>query len=145
MQVLVAVDLNDADADAFVAQAATWVAALGGVADLLFVDESADQHPYISEPALRASMSVHYDDWRRQMAKRIEALRDTLPQSARGRAELVRGRAAPVILERLEAGHDVVILGNRAASGLARLAHGVVAERVSRQATKPVVILPRAQ
>jgi len=58
----------------------------------------------------------------RHIAKHIEAVRDTLPKSARGSVDLVRGRVAPAILERFEASREVAILGHLAASGFPRLA-----------------------
>ena len=142
MRVLVAVDLTDDDAAAFVQRAARWAGALGATADLLFVDEAADQHPYILDPTLRAAMSHDYDRWHATMRERLAALAEALKPSVRGEAVVVRGRAAASVLER-SGSYDAVILGNRPASGLARLAHGVVAERVARQSTVPVVILPR--
>jgi nucleotide-binding universal stress UspA family protein len=143
MRLLVAVDLTEDDAAAFVASAAHWAQAVGGTVDLLFVDEAADQHPYVLDPGLRATMSTHYKAWHTEMREALAALLQSLPEEIRGTAEVVRGRAAPVVLEHLE-GHDAVVLGNRPATGLARLAHGVVAERVSRQSAIPVLILPRS-
>jgi len=142
MRILIAVDLTDDDAEAFVAHAVKWVAPLGATLTLAFVDEAADEHPYVLDNVLRAAMSTQYDEWHAQMRDRLAALRDTLPAAQRGEAMVVRGRAAPELLSLLE-DHDAIVLGNRPATGLSRLAHGVVAERVSRQSDKPAIILPR--
>jgi nucleotide-binding universal stress UspA family protein len=143
MRILVAVDLTEEDAQPFVGQATTWVRVVGGTADLVFVDESASENPWILDASLRQTMSSHYEAWAEQMAERLDALRDALPREVRGEARVVKGRPAAVLLELLEAEYDAIIVGNRPATGLSRLAHGVVAERVCRQAQKPVVVLPR--
>ncbi len=143
MRMLVAVDLTEEDAEPFVAHASTWVRVVGGTADLVFVDESASENPWILDGTLRQTMSAHYDKWSEQMAERLDGLRDTLPREVRGDARVVKGRAAAVLLELLEDEYDAIVVGNRPSSGLSRLTHGVVAERICRQSTKPVVVLPR--
>lgn len=142
MRILVAVDLTDADADMYVGQAASWARALEATADLVFVDEAADENPYIYDAALRGVMSTHYDAWHAKMRNRLDELVQSLPREIRGEGRVVRGRATPELLKLLP-DYDTIVLGNRAVSGLSRLAHGVVAERVSRASDKPVVILPR--
>lgn len=139
---LVAVDLTDEDAEAFVERAVAWAGALEAVADLVFVDEAADANPYILDGPLRATMSSQYEAWHQQMRDRLAAIGQTLPEAVRGEVKVVRGRAAPALMELID-GCDVVVVGNRPASGLSRLAHGVVAERIARQSHKPVIVLPR--
>ena len=142
MRVLVAVDLTDEDAEAFVARAVEWAGALGATLDLLFVDEAADENPYILDGQLRATMSVHYEAWHAQMRERLAQVVRDLPDAVRGEGTVVRGRAAAVVAERLD-GYDAAVVGNRPVTGLARLMHGVVAERVVSQSHIPVIILPR--
>jgi nucleotide-binding universal stress UspA family protein len=139
---LIAVDLTDSDAEAFVRKAATWGQKMADTLDLVFVDEAADQNPWIPDGQLRSMMSTHYDAWHEQMRTKLGALLELVPEAVRGEQHVIRGLAAPVLLETL-AGYDGLIVGNRASSGLARLAHGVVAERVTRQSEKPVLVLPR--
>jgi len=139
---LIAVDLTDDDAEDYVERAITWLAPMGGTLDLAFVDEAADEHPYVFDSSLRRAMSVHYDEWHTKVKARLDELQATVPERQRGEAIVVRGRATPELLALLDA-RDAIVLGNRPAAGLSRLAHGVVAERVSRQADKPVLILPR--
>lgn len=142
MNILIAVDLTDEDAEDFVRQAGTWAGALAKKADLVFVDEATDEHPYIVDATLRTSMSAAYEAWHTRMRGKLDRLVDSIPAGARGEPVYVRGQAVPALLELLE-DYDGIVLGNRPTSGLARLVHGVVAERVARASSKPVVILPR--
>lgn len=142
MNILIAVDLTDQDAEAFVRQAGTWAGALAKKADLVFIDEAADEHPYIPDAMLRTTMSTAYEDWHRKMRGKLDTLLEAIPAGVRGESVFERGRATPKLLELLE-GYDAIVVGNRPTSGIARLAHGVVAERVARLSEKPVVILPR--
>ncbi len=143
MRILIAVDLTDSDAEDFVRQAAQWVRGLGETADLMFVDEAADQNPWIGDETLRTLMSTHYDAWHQSLKERLGGLLDAVPEDLRGEAHVVRGRATPTLLDAMSR-YDALIVGNRATSGLARLAHGVVAERLTRQIDKPVLVIPRS-
>jgi len=144
MRILIAVDLTDNDAEDYAGRAARWAAGMGGVVDLMFVDEAADQNPWIGDGQLRSMMSTHYDTWHQGVRDRLSRLLvEVVPEDVRGEAHVVRGRPASVLLER-SADYDALIVGNRATTGLARLAHGVVAERVMRQAAKPVLVIPRS-
>lgn len=142
MRIMIAVDLTDEDADDFVGRAAKWAEALGATADLVFIDEAQDEHPYIMDANLRATMSEHYEAWHREQRDRLGRQLHVLPSHVRGEARVIRGRAAHELLQ-LADSYDAIVLGNRPVSGLARLAHGAIAERVARQAHTPVVILPR--
>jgi nucleotide-binding universal stress UspA family protein len=144
MRILIAVDVTDADAEDFVRRAARLAQGLGDTADLIYVDEAADENPWIGDEQLRAMMSTHYDAWHQGLHDRLARLLvEAVPEGVRGAVHVVRGQAAPVLLEQV-ADYDVLIVGNRPTTGLARLAHGVVAERVMRQSDKPVLVLPRA-
>jgi nucleotide-binding universal stress UspA family protein len=144
MRWLIAVDLTDGDVEDVVDHAATWIDKQGGRADLLFVDEASDHHPYIVDPTLRSTMSAHYQAWHDALAERLLALLLRLPEARRGAVAVGRGRALDEILRRAP-DYDAVVVANRPASGFKRLAHGAVAERLARVIDRPLVILPRGE
>lgn len=143
MRVLVAVDLESEDAADFVQRATEWPVALGATVDLLFVNEAADAHPYVADPHLQQLMSRQYATYHDEMARKLTALLEGMPERNRGHAICVKGRAVPEIVGRVD-GYEALVLGHRNLSALARLGLGMVGERVTRGCRhKNVILVPR--
>jgi nucleotide-binding universal stress UspA family protein len=67
-----------------------------------------------------------------------------LPADVRVETSILHGSATPKLLEALHGGVDLLVMGSRAYGPIGRALVGTVSGSVVRQATCPVVIVPRA-
>ena len=70
--------------------------------------------------------------------------RDALPAALRADAQVLSGLPAHELLEELDKGVDLMVIGSRGYGPLGRALAGSVSIDVIRQAPCPVVLVPRA-
>jgi nucleotide-binding universal stress UspA family protein len=100
---------------------------------------------HVEDPLLRAAAAHHGFDLSDQTREELQRFADTARPTAGGRTTLhVRaGSPAPLVAETARAeGADVIVIGSRGMSGLERFVFGSTAERVLRDADRPVLVVP---
>jgi len=140
--VLVAVDFSDAAADA-VRYADELTRPFDATLHLLHVVPDPLQQPWaIEAPGL--DFPGLADQWRTDAVSRLEALRTSLGlDSSRTRLEVGTGPPHKVIGDyAVEQGVNLIVLGSHGHGPVVHFLLGSVAERVLRQSTCPVLIVP---
>ncbi len=139
MRVLLPVDLTER-AREVVDLAIPWAERLGGVIDLLYVDETAIPLPHVKDAAVQKILEAQWNASRRSSEAQLEALRERLPASSRRHVRLGSGPAGAAIID-LAPHFDLVMVGTHGRDGVSRMWLGSVAEKVVRGAPVPVLVL----
>lgn len=139
MRMLVAVDLTEG-AEQLVEQAVTWAARLSATIDLAYVDEHAYNIYLVQDPAVRGVLDREWSKIREHQTSRMQDLLAKIPESARGEALILTGRAADELVAAGNA-RDVMLVCTHGRKGVNHALLGSVAERVVRLAAVPVVVL----
>jgi len=139
MRALAAIDIH-ANAEQVVAEASRWAGMLGAKLDLSFVDEYEYSAHLIRDPAIRTVVVQQWDQIGATNKAELDRLMALVPQSVRGKAVYLRGRAAQAVSE-AAAGYDALLVATHGRRGLDHFFLGSVAERIVRLAPCPVVVL----
>jgi nucleotide-binding universal stress UspA family protein len=137
---MLAVHLHEGAEDV-VAEAVRWAERLSATLDLAFVDEYQYNLYLVDDPGVRSVLDEQWSRVHDEAKAKLDALVATVPESVRGEARFLEGRAAEEIVE---AGRtaDAILIGTHGRKGVAHLLLGSVAERVVRTSSVPVVVLP---
>jgi nucleotide-binding universal stress UspA family protein len=135
MRLLMAVDLND-HAEELVTQGAAWARRLGGILDLIYVDDVY----LVQDPAIRSVLVAQWTQIRKEQDQRLAGLLATLPEDLRGEI-LYRSGSAPDEIAAAAKGRDLVLISTHGRRGLSHALLGSVAERVVRLSPVPVLVL----
>ena len=139
MRFLLAIDIHDAPID-LMEQAMSWVTAVGGSLDLIYVDEYRYNTYLVADPAVQAVLDDQWQRIQEENEARLAELVSTLPDPIRGRGVYKVGRAHQQVLE-VCPHYDAIMIGTHGRRGLEHAVLGSVAERVVRRAPRPVIVL----
>lgn len=127
--VAVGYDLSD-ESEVALGLAADLAGAAGGTLRILTADDSG---------------AAVLEDAREHLRRTVMERRDSLPSELRADGQVVlRGEPTRVLLDELDKGVDLMVMGSRGYGPLGRALLGSVAAHVVRRAPCPVVIVPRA-
>ena len=136
--VAVGYDLSP-ESEAAVDMAAELATAAEGTIRILTVDDQRS----VRYSGFAAPIGV-IEGARQQLRERVMARRDGLPAVLRADATVLSGSPAPELLEELDKGVDVMVLGSRGYGPIGRALAGSVSADVVRGAPCPVVLVARA-
>lgn len=139
MRLLVALDVHD-QAERVLAEARGWAERLGARLDLAYVDEYRYNLYLVQDPAVRTVLDDQWSHIRDDNHRRLEQLRDALPEAIRGEALYLTGRATDELIEAAK-GRDALLIATHGRSGVAHFFLGSVAERVVRSCPVPTLVL----
>lgn len=142
MQIVFAVDLRSASAEAEIAEAVRWAISFGATLDLAFVDDYEYSAYRIRDRSIRDTVVAQWGRVQQSHRAELDRLVDDLPDAVRGKARYLQGRAAPALRD-IEGGYDLLVVSTRGRTGLAHAFLGSVAERIVRESTIPVLVLRR--
>lgn len=139
MRVLLAIDVHDR-ADEVLAEAGRWAERMGAKLDLAYVDEYRYNLYLVQDPAVRTVLDDQWAHIRDDNHARLQQLRDSLPESIRGEASYLSGRAVEQIVDAART-RDALMVATHGRKGFAHFFLGSIAERVVREATVPTLVL----
>jgi nucleotide-binding universal stress UspA family protein len=138
--VAVGYDLSS-ESEAAVDLAAELAAAAEGTIRILTVDEPRSAR---YADLMAGSAGVPYEDSRDRLRARVMKRRDDLPRALRADARIRSGFPVTELIDELEQGVDLLVIGSRGYGPIGRALVGSVAADVIRAAPCPVVLVPRA-
>lgn len=130
------------ESEAAVDLAAELARAAEGTLRLLSVDEPRAARS--ADVIAGAYAARPFADGRERLRTRVMERRDALPAVLRADATILSGFPAPELLEEIDKGVDLVVLGSRGYGPLGRALVGSVSADVIRASPCPVVLVPRA-
>jgi nucleotide-binding universal stress UspA family protein len=139
MDAMLAVDLEQ-DAQDLVTQASTWAARLGATLHVRSASTLLWTADEVFGGTETAALAMEWEKVRAVEERKAQAVSNLVPEPMRGSFKVLTGRAADALVEEA-VHHDLVILGTHGRRGLSRLFLGSVAERVVREASRPVLVL----
>jgi nucleotide-binding universal stress UspA family protein len=139
MNVLLALDLAH-DPEQVVDAAAPHLDRLAAKADLTWIDRFAEASAWSKSSETREILAAQHAALREEAAEHLRALLARLPASQQGRTVIDEGDPVDAIVAR-SSSYQLVVVGTHGRRGFAHLALGSVAERVSRLAQAPVLVV----
>ena len=140
MNVLVAIDL-EYQPEAAVDAVASWMARLGGKANLVYVDPVRPALYMIWNREVHQAAERELERHRAHCVASLEQLAQRLPAEYRGTVTLADGKAADALLTRAKE-HDLVVVFAKQRGPLQQAILGSVAEKVVRACPVPIMVLP---
>lgn len=142
MNLLLAIDIHHENAADLVAEGGRWARSVGGLLDLVFVDEEAHDAAYgIRDPQIQQMVVSSWGRIQDHHRAALEDLLEVLDEDVRGKARYIQGTKTHEELVAIADGYEAILVFTHGRTGLGHLFVGSVSERLVRHATVPVMVL----
>ena len=91
MRLLLGVDLREEHPGTIIREAARWIAAMNAKLDLVYIDQTTRNMPFVLDGKLREDLERELQAYQNRDRRRLEELMEALPEDNRGRRDH-RGR-----------------------------------------------------